>query len=244
VLARGRGAFAAASYDAIHAVALPDCASAQLNHRHRLLLLCGSQRAGSLNARLLEELAAHVPTGHAIDRFAPGEIRLPLYDADCEQDPAIRHHLAALHRRFAMADAFMLASPEYNGLMTPFLKNLIDWISRLPWLDPTAPNVFLDKPVLLCSATPGWSGGALGLVPLRSLLPMSARCPSARRSLCPMRVRPGTRAANSTRASLTWGGAPASRGSAPCAPTRGTRHERPAALAPSPLCRLGLQRRA
>ncbi|WP_068083516.1 NADPH-dependent FMN reductase [Novosphingobium rosa] len=136
----------------------------------RLLLLCGSQRAGSLNARLLEELAAHVPTGHAIDRFAPGEIRLPLYDAVCEQDPAIRHHLAALHRRFAMADAFMLASPEYNGLMTPFLKNLIDWISRLPWLDPTAPNVFLDKPVLLCSATPGWSGGALGLVPLRSLL--------------------------------------------------------------------------
>ncbi|MDE1917154.1 MAG: NAD(P)H-dependent oxidoreductase [Sphingomonadales bacterium] len=134
------------------------------------LLLCGSQRAGSLNARLLDELARHIPPGHGIDRVMPGEIRLPLFDAALEQDPALQRHLRDLHQRFVRAQAFIIASPEYNGMMTPFLKNLIDWISRLPWLDPAAVNAFLDKPVLLCSATPGWSGGALGLVPLRGLL--------------------------------------------------------------------------
>jgi chromate reductase len=53
--------------------------------------------------------------------------------------------------------------------MTPFLKNTIDWVSRLPRLDPIACNAFLDRPVLLCSATPGWSGGGLGIAALRAL---------------------------------------------------------------------------
>jgi NAD(P)H-dependent FMN reductase len=136
----------------------------------RLLLLCGSQRAASLNARLLAELAMHIPRGHSIDQFMPGEVGLPLFDAALEHDPAVRAHLASLHARILAADALIIASPEYNGLMSPFLKNLIDWISRLPWLDPDAPNAFIDKPALLCSASPGWSGGAMGLVPLRALL--------------------------------------------------------------------------
>lgn len=136
----------------------------------RFLLICGSQRTGSLNARLLSDLARYVPAGHEVDRFTPGEIKLPLFDAALEQGSALRAHLVNLHARFRAADAFLIASPEYNASMSPFLKNLLDWISRLPWLDPTAPNAFLDKPALLCSATPGWSGGALGLVPLRAVL--------------------------------------------------------------------------
>jgi NAD(P)H-dependent FMN reductase len=135
----------------------------------RLLLLCGSQRPASLNARLLGELARYIPTTITADLVNPGEIDLPLFDQDLENHPAIHARVKELHARFAAADAIILASPEYNGLMTPYLKNIVDWISRLPRLDPAAPNAFLDKPVLLASASPGWSGGGLGIIALRML---------------------------------------------------------------------------
>ena len=135
----------------------------------RVLLLCGSQRAASLNARLLDEIARLLAPGVNADRLLPGEVALPLFDQDREADPVLRGRLVALHARFAQADAIILASPEYNGMMTPYLKNLVDWVSRLPRLDPAFANAFLDTPILLCSATPGWSGGSLGVLALRTL---------------------------------------------------------------------------
>lgn len=136
----------------------------------RILLVSGSQRPASLNTRLLRELAAHVPPDWLQDPLRPGEMALPLFDQDREGDPAILAALRVMHARFAMADAFLVASPEFNGMMTPWLKNLVDWVSRLPRIDPTAANAFLDKPVLLASATPGPGGGALGLMAMRMLL--------------------------------------------------------------------------
>jgi len=135
----------------------------------RILLLCGSQRRGSINARLLAAVAHHIPAGIAVDRLERQDIDLPLFDQDREHDPEVLASLRALHARFAAADAVILASPEYNGLMTPYLKNVIDWVSRLPRIDPDAANAFLDQPVLLCSATPGWSGGGIAIPALRTL---------------------------------------------------------------------------
>lgn len=135
----------------------------------RVALICGSQRQGSLNARLLGELAALIPAGTVGDRVAPGEILLPLYDHALEGDPRVVAHVQMLHARIASAQALIVASPEFNGLMTPFLKNLVDWVSRLPRIAPGTPDAFLDTPVLLASASPGWSGGALGLLSLRTL---------------------------------------------------------------------------
>lgn len=136
----------------------------------RIALICGSQRQGSLNARLLDALAALLPAGVTVDRIAPAEVALPLYDTALEADPAVQAQLRRLHARIAGADALIVASPEFNGMMTPFLKNLVDWVSRLPRIVPGAPDAFLDRPVLLASASPGWSGGALGLLAMRTLL--------------------------------------------------------------------------
>ena len=136
----------------------------------RLLLICGSQRRISLNARLLDEVASYVPAPIQCDRLRDVEVALPLFNQDLEDEPALRDKLACLHSRFAQADGLIIASPEYNGTITPYLKNLIDWISRLPHIAPGTPNAFLDKPVLLCSATPGWSGGGVGIPALRALL--------------------------------------------------------------------------
>ena len=135
----------------------------------RVLLICGSQRASSLNARLLAALAAVLPSDVDAETLLPVEVGLPLFDGDCEHDPVLTDRVRALHARFLAADALIVASPEYNGLMTPYLKNLVDWVSRLPWREPGVANAFADKPVLLAAASPGWSGGAVAIPACRAL---------------------------------------------------------------------------
>lgn len=90
-------------------------------------------------------------------------VDLPLFDQDREREPAILRRVLALHQRVARADALVVACPEYNGQPTPYLKNLVDWISRLPHVVPGAANAFQGRPALLASATTGHAGGALVL---------------------------------------------------------------------------------
>ena len=134
-----------------------------------VLLICGSQRATSLNARLLAALATALPRDVTPQWLLPCEVDLPLFDGDRETDPVLTDRVRALHARFLAADALIVASPEYNGLMTPYLKNLVDWVSRLPWREAGVVNAFADKPVLLAAASPGWSGGAVGIPACRAL---------------------------------------------------------------------------
>ena len=47
---------------------------------------------------------------------------------------------------------------------------MIDWVSRLSYCNMECINPFLDKPVLLASATTGYSGGQIGLEHLATLM--------------------------------------------------------------------------
>jgi len=135
----------------------------------KMLLLSGSQRRESFNTRLLLHIAVGL-TGYAeIDMLDAREADLPLYNQDLVQNPAVVDRVAALHARFDSADAVIVASPEYNSLPSPYLKNVIDWVSRLPRIAAGSQNPFYGCPVLLCSASTGWSGGAVGLTSARTL---------------------------------------------------------------------------
>ena len=68
---------------------------------------------------------------------------------------------AAFHRRLTASDAFIVASPEYNGSMPGGFKNLIDWTSRF------RPQPFDGRHGLLMSASPSLVGGNRGLWALR-----------------------------------------------------------------------------
>jgi chromate reductase, NAD(P)H dehydrogenase (quinone) len=135
----------------------------------RILMWSGSQRKDSLNTQLLEQLALDIPAAFQIERLEDVAVQLPLFDQDLEAQPAPLQLALRLHAQVSRCDAIVLASPEYNGQVTPYLKNTVDWMSRLPYLDPNLGNPFLDRPVLLCSASPSWSGGAGGLAHARSL---------------------------------------------------------------------------
>jgi len=134
-----------------------------------LLLVTGSLRRDSFNTRLLRHLAERLDPSLSIDLLDGRAVNLPLFDQDHEADAVIREHLHALHARFLACDGLIVSTPEYNGQPSAYLKNLIDWVSRVPYIDSTFENPFRDKPVLLCSASTGWSGGAVAIPSARAL---------------------------------------------------------------------------
>ena len=135
----------------------------------RIALIAGSQRRGSLNAALLSHVAQRL-AGRAIrDPILPGDHDLPLFDQDIEEDAVLVGRVDRLNARFARSDAIIVASPEYNGQLTPYLKNVVDWVSRSAHIRAGSVRPFQGQPVLLCSASTGGSGGALGIPSARAL---------------------------------------------------------------------------
>jgi NAD(P)H-dependent FMN reductase len=128
----------------------------------KVLVFAASQRAESLNRRLAA-LAARVAgrAGATVDVASMREFDVPLYDGDLEKTQGIPAGARELQRRLLASDAFILASPEYNGSMAGTIKNLIDWVSRF------RPQPFDGRHGLLLSASPSLAGGNRGLWALR-----------------------------------------------------------------------------
>jgi NAD(P)H-dependent FMN reductase len=96
-----------------------------------------------------------------VDFAAFSEFDVPGYDGDAEGAAGIPPGAQAFRDRLAAADAFIIATPEYNASMPGVLKNLIDWTSRF------RPQPFDGKHGLLLSASPSMAGGNRGLWALR-----------------------------------------------------------------------------
>ena len=127
-----------------------------------VLIFAASLRTGSLNQQLIA-LAAAVArhAGATVDLASMREFDVPSYDGDVETTAGIPKGAHELQRRLIACDAFIVASPEYNGSMPGVFKNLIDWTSRF------RPQPFDGKQALLMSASPSMSGGNRGLWALR-----------------------------------------------------------------------------
>ncbi len=128
----------------------------------RCLVFGASLRKGSLNNRLAA-LAADVveDQGATVDRASMADFECPSYDFDVEQSAGLPAPAVEFCRRVKAADAFIVASPEYNASMPGVLKNSIDWTSR------ARPQPFNGKQALLMSASPSMAGGNRGLWSLR-----------------------------------------------------------------------------
>ena len=127
-----------------------------------VLVFAASLRADSLNRRLAA-LAALIAAQHGatVDHASIRDFDVPSYNGDLEQSAGIPQGAAEFKRRLDQCDAFIVASPEYNGSMPGLFKNLIDWTSRY------RPQPFDSKHGLLMSASPSIVGGNRGLWALR-----------------------------------------------------------------------------
>ncbi len=128
----------------------------------RVLVFAASLRSGSLNDRLAALAAAVVEEHGAIaDRAAMADFDCPSYDGDDERDTGVPPGAQRLRDRLVAADAFVIAAPEYNASMPGYLKNAIDWVSRV------RPQPFNGRQGMLISASPSMAGGNRGLWSLR-----------------------------------------------------------------------------
>lgn len=128
----------------------------------RILVFSGSLRKDSFNTRLAKLAASLVEKNGGIADYATmSEFECPSFNQDLESDGKQPDGAVNLKNRILANNAFIISSPEYNGGMPGYLKNAIDWVSRV------RPQPFNEKNALLLSASPSMAGGNRALWMLR-----------------------------------------------------------------------------
>jgi chromate reductase len=131
----------------------------------KVLAISGSLRRDSLNTRLLRAAADLAPSGVEVELLDPSVLKeLPIYDQDDDTDtpPVAARRLRGSIR---LADAILIATPEYNGSIPGVLKNAIDWASR-----PFPDNAVKGKPVAVIGASTGLFGAVWAQAEARKAL--------------------------------------------------------------------------
>jgi chromate reductase len=123
-----------------------------MTQHFRIHGLSGSLRRASNSTAVLRSLKDAIEPDIALGIFPLNE--LPLYneDDDDEQSP---QSVRALRSAIDTSDGVIMISPEYNHGMSGVLKNALDWASR-----PYGRSALRDKPVLIMTASPAFTGGA------------------------------------------------------------------------------------
>ncbi|MBZ2187485.1 NAD(P)H-dependent oxidoreductase [Alcanivorax sp. JB21] len=136
----------------------------------RILAFAGSARSASLNKQLARAAAESARRqGADVTLVDLRDYPAPLYDGDLEEKHGIPPAIRQLKTLFAAHHGLMIASPEYNGFITPLLKNTLDWISRSDG-DASGLALFEDKLAVILAASPGALGGMRSLQTVRQLL--------------------------------------------------------------------------
>ncbi|MCE8015450.1 NAD(P)H-dependent oxidoreductase [Halomonas sp. MCCC 1A17488] len=136
----------------------------------RILVFAGSARENSFNKRLARLAAERVE--HAGGQATFIDLRdypLPLYDGDLENREGLPASARSLQGLLADHQGLLLASPEYNGFITPLMKNTLDWMSRSDG-ERSGLALFTDQVAAVVSASPGALGGMRSLALIRQLL--------------------------------------------------------------------------
>lgn len=135
----------------------------------RVAFMSGSLRKGSFNTKLVRFVAGQIRgAGVETEEISLADLDLPLMNEDLEKQ-GLPAGVLELKQRLIAADVLLMASPEYNGSLSPALKNAIDWASR-PREGEAPLACFKGKVGGLLAASPGKIGGLRGLRHLRQIL--------------------------------------------------------------------------
>ncbi|MCH1626407.1 NADPH-dependent FMN reductase [Ferdinandcohnia quinoae] len=125
----------------------------------KVVAVVGSNRKDSYNKKLALYMQQHYK-GKIDIEILPIE-QLPMYNQDDElTPPAI---VTDIKKKVAESDGVLFITPEYNHSIPAFLKNAIDWFSRVD-------KVMIKKPVMIAGGTPGVQGTVRAQIHLRQIL--------------------------------------------------------------------------
>jgi len=137
----------------------------------KILVIPGSLRSGSLNARLAA-VAAHefAQSGVEITRISLSDFALPIYDGDLQGRSGVPKNAINLKRMIGAHHGVLIVTPEYNSSVPALVKNTIDWVSRVQDPQETRGQVFRDRTFAIAAASGGRLGGTRALAALRLIL--------------------------------------------------------------------------
>jgi len=123
--------------------------------------ICGSLRSESINKQLEKALIKRFKrAGVKTSAINLAAYDLPLYHGDLETPLGVKK----LIRKIKSCDGVVAVSPEYNGGITPVLKNAIDWTSTL------GTDHFKSTYWGVASCSPGAMSGIMGMRQLNYIL--------------------------------------------------------------------------
>ena len=139
----------------------------------RLVVMAGSRRREALSRRVAEACALAVRNaGAEVEPVDLDDYPAPLYDGDLEAASGLPDGIVRLQQRLYASDGLLVVNPEYNGSITPLLKNTLDWCSRPNPADRARSGgaVYAGRAAAVVGSSPGALGGMRVLFHVRDIL--------------------------------------------------------------------------
>ena len=137
----------------------------------KILVIPGSLRTGSLNAKLAAAAVDELVRADAeVTRISLGDFPLPIYDGDLEALSGVPKQALNLKRMIGSHHGVLIVTPEYNSSLPPLVKNSIDWVSRVTDGQEPKGQVFRGRAFAIAAASNGRLGGTRCLEALRLVL--------------------------------------------------------------------------
>lgn len=137
----------------------------------KILVIPGSLRTGSINARLAAVAAKElVLLDVDVTLISLADYPLPIYDGDLEAKSGVPANAVNLKRMIGAHHGVFIVSPEYNSSVPPLLKNAVDWVTRVRDRNETFGQVFRERAFAIGAASDGKFGGLRVLMALRQIL--------------------------------------------------------------------------
>ena len=137
----------------------------------KILVIPGSLRTGSLNARLAATAAGEIAqAGADVTRIWLGDFPLPIYDGDLQTKSGVPKNAINLKRMIGAHHGVLIVTPEYNSSVPPLVKNTIYWVTRVQDSHETRGQVFRERTFAIAAASESRLGGTRSLAALRLIL--------------------------------------------------------------------------
>src|SRR3979490_929534 len=137
----------------------------------KILVIPGSLRTGSLNARLAAAAAYEfAQAGAEVTRISLPDFPLPIYDGCRQTKSGVPKNAINLKRMIGAHHGVLIVTPEYNSSVPPLVKNTIDWVSRVQDVPETGGQVFRERAFALGGARASRLGGTRAWGALRLIL--------------------------------------------------------------------------
>ncbi|MEU4173289.1 NAD(P)H-dependent oxidoreductase [Streptomyces sp. NPDC026665] len=132
----------------------------------KIVLISGSLRHHSLNTMAIATIGRILAgSSEPVENRVLSIDDLPYYDQDIDEEGCASDAVVLARDLVGSADAVIISTPSYNGLVPGVLKNALDWLSR-PW----GASALTGRTAAICSVSPGPRGAVDAQPGLRIVL--------------------------------------------------------------------------